>query len=83
MEKIGIGFLGCGNIGGAVYKLLEEMSAEIERNEGVAFEVRRILVRNVSKARGLQIPQAVLTDCAQDVLEDQEISIVMEFMGGE
>ena len=83
MKKIGIGFLGCGNIGGAVYQLLEEMSAEIERNEGVAYDVRRILVRNVSKARGLQIPQSVLTDCAQDVLEDPEISIVMEFMGGE
>ena len=83
MKKIGIGFLGCGNIGGAVYQLLEEMSAEIECNEGVAYDVRRILVRNVSKARGLQIPQSVLTDCAQDVLEDPEISIVMEFMGGE
>lgn len=83
MEKIGIGFLGCGNIGSAVYKLLDEMSGEIERNEGVAFDVKKILVRDVTKARDTRIPSSILTDCAQDVLDDPEIYIVMEFMGGE
>ena len=83
MEKIAIGFLGCGNIGCGVYRLLEEYGAQIERNEGVAFEVRRILVRSVGKSRAAQIPAQLLTDRPEDVLGDPEIAIVMEFMGGE
>lgn len=83
MSKIRIGFLGCGNIGCGVYKLLETYGNEIEKNEGVTFEVRRILVRSLGKKRTWDIPKALLTDCAQDVVADPEIDMVMEFMGGE
>lgn len=81
MEKIVVGFLGCGNIGCGVYRLLAQQGEEIARNEGVAFEVRRVLVRDTKKSRG--VPQAILTDRADDVLCDPEIAMVMEFMGGE
>lgn len=83
MEKIVVGFLGCGNIGCGVYKLLETYGAEIEKNEGVAFEVRRILVRSLNKSRAWDIPASALTDKPEDVLDDPDIHIVMEFMGGE
>jgi len=83
MERIAIGFLGCGNIGSAVYRLLEERGSEIEQNEGVSFEVRKILVRNVNRSRGLNVPAGVFTDDPNAVVQDPEISIVMEFMGGE
>lgn len=81
MKKIGIGFLGCGNIGCGVYRLLTTYGDQIEKNEGVAFEIRRILVRSLGKKR--DIPTGLLTDCAQDVLSDPQIDVVMEFMGGE
>lgn len=83
MGKIGIGFLGCGNIGCGVYKLLETYGDEMAGNEGVTFEVRRILVRSLGKKRAWDIPEALLTDCAQDVTADPGVDIVMEFMGGE
>lgn len=82
MEKIAIGFLGCGNIGSGVYRLLAERGAEIERNEGVAFCVRHALVRSLGKKRACDVPREILTDRPEDVLADPEISIVMEFMGG-
>lgn len=81
MERIGIGFLGCGNIGCGVYRLLETYGAEIDKNEGVSFEVRSILVHDLNKKR--PVPQELLTDCVSNVLDDPAISIVMEFMGGE
>ncbi len=81
MKKVGIGFLGCGNIGCGVYRLLETYGAEIAKNEGVSFEIRKILVHSVGKKR--PVPQELLTDRASDVLDDPEISIVMEFMGRE
>ena len=83
MDRIAIGFLGCGNIGCGVYKLLETYGQEIEKNEGVSFDIRKILVRSVSKKRSWDIPSHLLTDQVDDVLCDPEISIVMEFMGGE
>ena len=83
MDKIGIGFLGCGNIGCGVYRLLTTYGDQIERNEGVAFEVRRILVRSPGKKRSWEIPAQLLTDQAQDVLDDPQIDVVMEFMGGD
>ena len=51
MDKIGIGFLGCGNIGCGVYRLLTTYGDQIEKNEGVSFEIRRILVRSPGKKR--------------------------------
>ena len=83
MERIGIGFLGCGNIGCGVYRLLKTYGEEIERNEGVAFQVRRILVRSLGKKRAAEIPEQLLTDRPEDVLDDPQIAIVMEFMGSE
>ena len=83
MEKIKVGFLGCGNIGCGVYKLLETYGAQMHKNEGVAFSVEKILVRSLGKKRNWEIPAELLTDCAEDVLENPEIDIVMEFMGGE
>ena len=83
MESIAIGFLGCGNIGCGVYRLLEEHGKALAQNEGLSFEVRKILVRDTGKARGAAIPAGLLTDRADDVLGDPQISIVMEFMGGE
>ena len=83
MKQVNIGFLGCGNIGGGVWRLLREFEAEIARREQLAFRVRRVLVRDVSKARGGNIPREILTDSPEDVLADPEIQIVMEFMGGE
>ena len=83
MNTIRVGFLGCGNIGCGVYKLLETYGAQMEKNEGVTFQVEKILVRSLGKKRNWDVPAQLLTDCAQDVLENPQIDIVMEFMGGE
>ena len=82
MERIAIGFLGCGNIGSGVYRLLEERGGEIERNEGVSFYIKRALVRSLDKKRACEVPQERLTVHPEDILDDPEITIVMEFMGG-
>jgi len=83
MEKIRVGFLGCGNIGCGVYKLLATYGDQMEKNEGAAFDVRRILIRSLAKKRSWDVPASLLTDRAEEVLEDPQIDIVMEFMGGE
>lgn len=84
MDKlITIGFLGCGNVGGGVWRLLSSFSRDIAHRTGLRFQVKRVLVRDVSKNRGIDFPVGVLTDRVEDVLEDPDISIVLEFLGGE
>ncbi len=81
VREVVIGFLGCGNIGGGVWRLLEREGEALEKREGIRFQVKRILVRNRSKLRGT-VPEEILTDNADDVLRDPDIQIVAEFMGG-
>jgi homoserine dehydrogenase len=89
MKQLSLGFLGCGNIGGGVYRLLEEMHDELEKRDGLSLSVRKILVKSIDEAleinekKGLHVPRELLTEHAEDVTADPEISIVCEFMGGE
>ena len=84
MDKlIKIGFLGCGNVGGGVWKLLNGFADDIAHRTSLRFEIRRVLVRDLSKKRDIDFPANVLTDRVEDVLDDPEISIVLEFLGGE
>ena len=77
-----LGFLGCGNIGGGVWHLLHDMHDEILRRDGYDVRVKRALVKSIPEAR-TDVPQEILTENAEDVLNDPEIRIVCEFMGGE
>ena len=81
-KQVNLGFLGCGNIGGGVWHLLDEMHDEILRRDGLDLRVKRALVKSIPEAR-TDVPAAILTERAEDVLDDPEIAIVCEFMGGE
>ena len=83
MKEIVIGFLGCGNVGGGVWELLKGFAHEIAHRDHVSVRVKKVLVRNVNKARTCSVPQEILTDNPNEVLFDPEISIIAEFMGGE
>ncbi|HNW86610.1 MAG TPA: homoserine dehydrogenase [Candidatus Limiplasma sp.] len=82
-RNIIIGFLGCGNVGSGVWRLLEGFGKDIEHRAGLRFSVKKVLVRDLHKQRDIQFPDGVLTDNPADVLEDPEIQIVVEFLGGE
>ena len=83
MKEVVIGFLGCGNVGGGVWELLKSFAPEIVHRDHVSIRVKRVLVRDVTKARSCSVPPELLTTDPADVLYDPEISLVAEFMGGE
>ena len=83
MKKVIVGLLGCGNIGGGVVKLISQMREDIRRYYQLEIEVRRALVRNTEKKRVPEVPLSILTDDPDRVLCDPEISVVLEFLGGE
>ena len=83
MKDVVIGFLGCGNVGGGVWNLLEGFRKELAHRDNLRISVKKVLVRDVNKARTCAVPQELLTTDVNDVINDPEISIVVEFMGGE
>jgi len=82
-RHITIGFLGCGNVGSGVWRLLDGFGDDIEHRAGLRFTVKKVLVRSLNKQRDINFPAGVLTDNPDDVLADPEIQIVAEFLGGE
>lgn len=78
-----IAFLGLGTIGCGVMKVLRQNADMIKKREGLDLDVKWVLVRDTSKQRAVEIDPAILTTDAQKILNDPEIDLVAEFMGGE
>ncbi|SFV90617.1 Homoserine dehydrogenase [hydrothermal vent metagenome] len=77
MVKIGI--LGVGTVGESVVKILEANADIIEARAGKKIVVKSGVVRNMNKKRDVQI---ALRDDPYSVVDDPEIDIVVELMGG-
>jgi len=82
MKKIAIGLIGFGNIGTGVVKLLQQNEELLTRKLGVQIVLKKIADINIKSSRGVKVPKGVLTTNAADILNDPEISIVIELMGG-
>jgi homoserine dehydrogenase len=84
MEKnvIKIGLLGLGNVGCGTVRALEENRAAIERKVGVPLAIKKICVLHPEKPRPIAVDRALITTDAAQVLDDPEIDIVAELMGG-
>lgn len=82
MREIRIGLLGFGNVGTGVYKIIDENGYEISHREGLELKIEKILVKNLNKKRPVEINPALFTDNAYDIINNPEIDIVAEFMGG-
>lgn len=81
-RTIGIGLAGFGTVGGGVYKNLLANGPLMEERLGAGFEVRRIAVRDISKARDVAAPAELFTTDTAALLSDPSIDVVVELMGG-
>ncbi len=82
-RAIGIGLMGLGVVGSGVARILQQKAGVYERQIGHALRIRRVLVRDPSKERDFPVAPALLTTNAADLLNDPEIQLIIEVMGGE
>jgi homoserine dehydrogenase len=82
MSTVRIGVLGCGNVGSAFVPLVAARAKEIEARTGVHLEVTKVAVRNLSRHRDLDIGGAELTNDPVAIVEDPDIDLVVEVIGG-
>ncbi|WP_457749832.1 homoserine dehydrogenase [Sulfurimonas sp.] len=76
---IKVGIIGVGTVGTSVAQILKENADVISARAGRDIVVKSGVVKNLKKERGLDI---ALTDNVDDILNDEEIDIVVELMGG-
>ena len=78
---INAALIGAGTVGGGLYRLQETMSEEIEKRVGAKLNIKKVLVRDASKKREGIDPSVMTTDW-NEIINDHEIQIVIELMGG-
>jgi len=81
-DQIGIGLAGLGTVGAGVFKHLQQNRVLIAERLGLELAVRRIAVRDVGKKREVQPSSKLLTNRWEDLVEDPDVHIVVELMGG-
>lgn len=73
-EKIKIGLIGLGTVGSGVFKTLKDFDN---------IEIVKIAVRNKNKKRNIEnLDERIITDNPYEVVNDPEIQIVAELIGG-
>ena len=77
-----VGLIGFGTIGAGVVKVLRAHRAEIARRAGRPIDVVAIADLDTTTDRGIPAAPARLTNDAKSVIEDPDIPIVIELIGG-
>jgi homoserine dehydrogenase len=75
--------MGLGVVGSGIARILQEKADIYARQIGCALELRRVLVRDVAKARAFDVEPALLTTNANDLLQDPGIELIIEVIGAE
>ncbi len=82
MKEIKVGLIGFGTVGAGVVKILQRNSKLIEDRMGAKLILKRIADLDLKTDRGVSIRPGLLTRRAEEVIQDPEIDIVMELIGG-
>jgi homoserine dehydrogenase len=76
------GLIGFGTIGTGVVKMFRHSGDMLSAKAGVKLELKKICDLDIKRDRGVVVDPGMLTTNANDILNDPEIDIVIELMGG-
>ncbi len=82
MKAISIGLLGLGTVGTGVVKIIENHQDKLMHQVGCPVQIKKVLVKDIDKQRDVSLNREMLTTNLNDILEDSEIDVVIEVMGG-
>ena len=83
MKTVRIGLLGLGTVGGGTLQTLRRNAEEISRRAGSRIEITQAAVRDLHKPRALDLAGLSLTDDVTAVVNNPEVDIVLELIGGD
>ncbi len=82
MERINVGLIGFGNIGSGVVKILRDRKNLISDKIGIEINIKKICDKDIVARRNVAVDKDLLTRDAKDIIDDPQIDIVVELVGG-
>jgi homoserine dehydrogenase len=83
MKPVFLGLMGCGTVGTGVARLLMEQQALIQARTGIPLELKYVADVDHETDRGIHFKPGVFIDDAWRIVNDPQIDIVIEMIGGE
>jgi len=81
-RTVKIGLMGFGVVGQGVWKNIERNRAALEYRLGAQLEIAEIVVRELDREREVQVPEGIMSKDPARIIDNPEIEIVCELMGG-
>ncbi|MCX8069451.1 MAG: homoserine dehydrogenase [Thermodesulfovibrionales bacterium] len=81
-DTIKVGIIGFGTVGSGTAKILLQNGELIRNRTGVNIQLNKIVDLDIKRDRGFKVPDGVLSTNVGDILENDEIDIVVELIGG-
>ncbi len=82
MNSVQVGIIGFGTVGGGVVRLLRDRPDLLSRRLGIPLVLKQVADLDLIRPRSVTLPPELLTTCNQEVLDDPDIDIVVELIGG-
>lgn len=82
VKPIQVGLLGIGTVGGGTFRVLQRNQQEIKRRAGRGIEICVVAARDLVRARGVAGSSARVTADPFEVVNDPQVEIVVEVIGG-
>jgi homoserine dehydrogenase len=82
MKKLNVGLIGFGNVGSGVVKILREKKIFLQNKIGLQINIQKICDKDVASKRNISVDKGLLTKDAKKIIDDPQIDIVVELMGG-
>lgn len=83
MKKIAVGLIGFGNVGAGVIRILRERKSLIAERAGCEIQIKKICDKDITSKRKVSVDKKLLTTHAREIIDDPQIDIVVELIGGE
>jgi len=83
LKPVKVGVLGLGTVGGGTVNVLKRNAAEIARRAGREITITRASVKDLDKHRICDTQGIILTTDPMDIINDPDIDIVVELIGGD
>ncbi|MEW6102167.1 MAG: homoserine dehydrogenase [Candidatus Omnitrophota bacterium] len=82
MKKINLGLIGFGNVGSGVIKILRDKKNTLSAKIGMEINIVRVCDKDTVSKRIVSLDRKILTKDPRQVINDPQIDIVVELMGG-
>lgn len=82
MKAIRVGLLGLGTVGSGVVKIIQDHQDKLMHQVGCPITIKKVLVKDLEKKREVDLPKEVLTTEVYDVIDDPDVDVVIEVIGG-